>query len=98
MINFKGNEEHSVSEDTIDRRRVVFISLSGLYKSYKQCPSHVLYTSLMILPLKRSWIYNPSRYAKQLKAQFVGMDVSFKGIYFFIHPILHIISDSISIE
>jgi len=56
-----------------DKRRIVFVSLIGLFKSYKQCPSHILYTSLLVLPLKKKWIYNPNRYQKELQQQFKGM-------------------------
>lgn len=57
-----------------DKRRIVFISSNGLFNSYKQCPSHILYTSLLVLPLKKKWIYNPNRYQRELQQQFNGMN------------------------
>lgn len=68
---YGGNELNETALN--DKRRIVFISLIGLFKSYKQCPTHILYTSLLLLPLKRKWIYNPNRYQKELQLQFNGM-------------------------
>ena len=69
-----------------DKRRIVFISLIGLFKSYKQCPSHILYTCLLVLPLKRKWIYNPNRYQRELQHQFNGMadDIFHKSMSMFV--------------
>eukprot|EP01083_Nonionella_stella_P143337 445362_1 len=49
-------------ESCVDIRRVVFVSLHGLYKTWKKCPPHVLYSALLIMPLRREWIYDHSKY------------------------------------
>lgn len=41
----------------LDPRRVVFVSLLGLYRTYMNTPTFILYSCLIILPLKRSWLY-----------------------------------------
>eukprot|EP01084_Bolivina_argentea_P006941 13109_1 len=38
--------------------RVVFISLIGLYESWRDCPMDILNRSIFILPLKKEWIWN----------------------------------------
>ena len=48
------------NNDSVDLRRVVFVSLIGIYKTWRNCPSHILYSSIFIVPLKRSWIYKKS--------------------------------------
>eukprot|EP01083_Nonionella_stella_P172609 592948_1 len=40
-------------------KRHVFVSVLGLYQTWKQCPSVVMYSALLILPLKTKWIYRP---------------------------------------
>lgn len=54
--------------DSLDARRVVFVSLIGLYQSWKDCPSVVLYSAVFILPLHRQWIYNPRKYEEELQS------------------------------
>ena len=41
----------------LDPRRVVFVSLLGLYRTWMNTPTFILYSCLIILPLKRSWLY-----------------------------------------
>eukprot|EP01084_Bolivina_argentea_P162356 282571_1 len=57
-------------------KRVVFISLIGLFQSYKTCPSHVLYSSLLILPLRKKWVNSkdwPREYISELKSVSSGL-------------------------
>eukprot|EP00484_Ammonia_sp_Unknown_P028377 CAMPEP_0197030028 /NCGR_PEP_ID=MMETSP1384-20130603/9343_1 /TAXON_ID=29189 /ORGANISM="Ammonia sp." /LENGTH=458 /DNA_ID=CAMNT_0042459303 /DNA_START=115 /DNA_END=1491 /DNA_ORIENTATION=+ len=44
-------------------KRVVFVSLMGLYQSWRQCPSMILYSAVFLLPLKREWIYTAQKYS-----------------------------------
>eukprot|EP01083_Nonionella_stella_P002531 7272_1 len=53
-------------------KRVIFISLTGLAMTYRKCPPHVLYSALLIMPLKRKWIYS-SKYVTQLNAASSGL-------------------------
>ena len=64
----------------MDMRRVVFVSLKGLYKTWKKCPIHVLYTSILLLPLKRDWIRNPTKHKTELTPSLVFIYIFF---YFF---------------
>eukprot|EP01084_Bolivina_argentea_P184702 318539_1 len=48
--------------NSLDSRRIVFVSLIGLFQTYKQCPLYMLYTAIFILPLKKEWLYNLSKY------------------------------------
>eukprot|EP01083_Nonionella_stella_P191350 708352_1 len=56
----------------LDQRRVVFISLMGLYNTWKSCPAITLYSSIFILPLKRDWIYYPTQYTNEIKSTFIS--------------------------
>eukprot|EP00485_Elphidium_margaritaceum_P005925 CAMPEP_0202695810 /NCGR_PEP_ID=MMETSP1385-20130828/9293_1 /ASSEMBLY_ACC=CAM_ASM_000861 /TAXON_ID=933848 /ORGANISM="Elphidium margaritaceum" /LENGTH=325 /DNA_ID=CAMNT_0049351887 /DNA_START=185 /DNA_END=1162 /DNA_ORIENTATION=+ len=49
-----------------DQRRLVFVSLIGLYTSWKKCPASVLSDAIFVLPLKRRWIYQPKKYKHQI--------------------------------
>eukprot|EP01083_Nonionella_stella_P259839 886682_1 len=61
---------HQMDIESIDTRRIVFVSVVGLYQTWKQCPSAVLYSALLVLPLKSEWIYRPSRYHDSLSPFF----------------------------
>ena len=61
-----------INIDSLDKRRFVFISLIGLYQTYKTIPSFILYSSLFILPLKRDWIYKPQLYRAEIEASFLS--------------------------
>eukprot|EP00484_Ammonia_sp_Unknown_P021938 CAMPEP_0197031872 /NCGR_PEP_ID=MMETSP1384-20130603/10716_1 /TAXON_ID=29189 /ORGANISM="Ammonia sp." /LENGTH=269 /DNA_ID=CAMNT_0042461449 /DNA_START=55 /DNA_END=864 /DNA_ORIENTATION=- len=60
--------EHAAIADAhaLDLRRVVWVSLHGLFYSWKRCPMLLLYTSIIIAPLKRKWIYHPAKYQAEL--------------------------------
>eukprot|EP01084_Bolivina_argentea_P272572 464127_1 len=67
IIEFSKNHNvNAQSPQAMCHKRVIFISLIGLYLSYQQCEPHVLYSALLILPLKKEWIHSPSQYAAQL--------------------------------
>jgi len=66
LKNYQSTNNNVKDSVLMDMRRVVFVSLNGLYNSWKKCPIHVLYTSILLLPLKKDWIYNPSKYKTQL--------------------------------
>ena len=55
--------------DSLDPRRVVFVSLVGFYRTWQHVPTYILYSCLIILPLKRSWL-NPSDGADEPQSQF----------------------------
>eukprot|EP01084_Bolivina_argentea_P238171 400142_1 len=51
----------------VDQRRVIFVSFVGLFNTWRNCPSVVLYSSIFLVPLKEEWIYEPQKYATQIK-------------------------------
>eukprot|EP01083_Nonionella_stella_P067492 178568_1 len=55
--------------DSLDDRRVVFISLIGLFKSYTLCPLHTLYSALCVLPIKRKWLYHLPQWIEKDREQ-----------------------------
>eukprot|EP01084_Bolivina_argentea_P042668 78663_1 len=52
---------------SFDERRAVFISVPGLYNTWHKCPSVVLYSAVCFLPLKKKWIYHPTKYMNEIK-------------------------------
>eukprot|EP01083_Nonionella_stella_P002529 7267_1 len=66
------NQPPTSSTDLTSSKRTIFISLIGLARTYKNCPPHVLYSSLLILPLKRKWICS-SKYTDELEAASSGL-------------------------
>eukprot|EP01083_Nonionella_stella_P007733 22272_1 len=72
IINHKKNNIRNdvFLDPNFDQRRLVFIGLSGPYQSWTQCPSVMLYSALFVIPLKRSWVLDPSKYPKQLQSAF----------------------------
>eukprot|EP01083_Nonionella_stella_P030074 82570_1 len=61
-LHSKTNTDDGLNHSDPDPRRVVFVSVLGLYLTWKQCPPYMLYTALCVMPLKRQWIYSPSKY------------------------------------
>eukprot|EP01083_Nonionella_stella_P312180 1115727_1 len=57
----KFNRNNTIN-DALCQKRVIFISFIGLCQSYRKCPPHILYSSLLIMPLKKEWIHHPSKY------------------------------------
>ena len=63
--------EHKMSDDDrMDFRRLVFVSLNGLFNTWRSVPFHKLWTALVLVPLKREWIYYPSQYKNKLKTSY----------------------------
>jgi len=55
----KQHVTQSVGVDNVhafDERRIVFVSLVGLHKTWKETPIHVLYSCLILLPIGREWL------------------------------------------
>eukprot|EP01083_Nonionella_stella_P038855 105647_1 len=53
-------------------KRLIFISLVGLFQTYKKCPPHMLHSSILVMPLKRKWIYS-SKYEEQMQSVSSGL-------------------------
>eukprot|EP01084_Bolivina_argentea_P249993 418674_1 len=64
---------NNVSEQQIisDQRRVVFVSLLGLYQTYLLCPAPILYSAIFIVPIKKEWIYYPEQYTNELNKSII---------------------------
>eukprot|EP01084_Bolivina_argentea_P103495 185371_1 len=65
IINFRhtyGSINQITDINSLDIRRHVFVSLIGLFNTYKLCPCSVLYTAIFILPIKKDWLYNIHHY------------------------------------
>eukprot|EP01084_Bolivina_argentea_P112863 201246_1 len=50
-----------------DQRRIVFLSLMTLYKTWSLCPAEILFPSICILPLKKQWVFNPKKYTNDIQ-------------------------------
>eukprot|EP01083_Nonionella_stella_P006711 19443_1 len=73
IIQFAKNNNGRTQSTDVCPKRVIFISLIGLYQSYQQCPPHVLRSALLILPLKKEWIHSPSQYVTELHSASGGL-------------------------
>eukprot|EP01083_Nonionella_stella_P214968 774135_1 len=60
------NHKNEIDIQSLDQRRHVYISLTSLYQTWKRIPHVSLYSALFILPLKKTWILNPSKQTAQL--------------------------------
>eukprot|EP01083_Nonionella_stella_P015572 43577_1 len=70
IINYHHNnkmKESVLSADALDPRRLVFVSLVGFYQTWRRVPSVLLYSSLLMMPLKREWILHPSDHISELQ-------------------------------
>ena len=80
------------------RHRVVFVSLIGLFHSFRRIPTHILFSSIFCLNLKREWLYNASFHTNDprnlLNSQLFDCDDEFmmllkwkdsQGLLFFMH-------------
>jgi len=45
------------------RHRVAFVSVVGLFHSFRRIPTHILFSSLFVLSLRRQWLYDPLGHA-----------------------------------
>ena len=57
-------------DDRMDFRRLVFVSLNGLFNTWRSVPFHKLWTALILVPFKREWIYHPSQHKDKLKTSY----------------------------
>eukprot|EP01084_Bolivina_argentea_P183271 316278_1 len=78
----KLNERNNNTIDikSLDQRRVIFVSLIGLFSSWRECPSFVLYSAIFLVPLKHKWIYNPVKYVHEIQSNFISQFKSFSDI------------------
>eukprot|EP01084_Bolivina_argentea_P164109 285353_1 len=60
-------------------KRVVFISLIGLYRSwkFKNIPPLTMNDCLLLVPMKQIWIYQPSKYENELRTSFMSQITMF---------------------
>eukprot|EP00483_Globobulimina_turgida_P004353 UN04362 len=77
ILKYNALNQNLIDNVTFDKRRVVFVSFIGLFKTWRNCPSLVLYTSLFILPLKEKWIYEPAKYKQEISANCPGKHALF---------------------
>eukprot|EP01084_Bolivina_argentea_P283797 486153_1 len=63
----RSNQNIITDIDTFDQRRLLFVSLFGLFRNWKKYPSIQLYSAIIVVPLKEEWIYNLSKYAAEMK-------------------------------
>eukprot|EP01084_Bolivina_argentea_P020736 38546_1 len=71
LEHYRSNNNEITDLQSFDKRRVVFISLIGLFESWKKCPSVILHSSIFLLPLKRKWVYDTEKYQEKLLSHFV---------------------------
>eukprot|EP01084_Bolivina_argentea_P126909 224572_1 len=73
IIVYSRNSQHMQQLDinSIDQKRIVFISLSGLFDTWRHCPPIKLFDAIFILPLKKKWLYYPSKYIKEIQNSFI---------------------------
>lgn len=53
---------HKMDISAFNCKRTVFISINGLYQTWRNCPPISLYNAIFILPLKSEWIKSPNKY------------------------------------
>jgi len=58
-------------EPPSDERRIVFVSLIGAYQTWQQCSPNTLYSSIFLLPLKKKWIYDPTKHTLEIETHFL---------------------------
>eukprot|EP01084_Bolivina_argentea_P197424 338339_1 len=83
-LSSKGNEEfilkyleqYKNEMQSRDPRRLVFVSLVGLLRTWNECPPDSLYHAILILPLKKKWVYHPKRYLNELQKFSVSQNVA----------------------
>lgn len=86
IIQHSRNNKHNECKmdiDSLDPRRIVFVSLIGLYRSWRRCPSVTLLSSIFMMPLKREWVYNPSRNYEEIKRSFISEITMFTGLFLY---------------
>eukprot|EP00485_Elphidium_margaritaceum_P013081 CAMPEP_0202708464 /NCGR_PEP_ID=MMETSP1385-20130828/20666_1 /ASSEMBLY_ACC=CAM_ASM_000861 /TAXON_ID=933848 /ORGANISM="Elphidium margaritaceum" /LENGTH=585 /DNA_ID=CAMNT_0049367439 /DNA_START=121 /DNA_END=1878 /DNA_ORIENTATION=+ len=62
----KHHKQHTTDPsvyDTAIQHRVVFVSVIGLYASFRRIPTHILFSAIFIVKIKREWLYHPTLHA-----------------------------------
>eukprot|EP01083_Nonionella_stella_P191791 709607_1 len=63
----------TIDYKSLDQRRLVFVSLLGLYQSWKRVPTVLLYSSIFMLPLKKKWILQYSKNKNELETKLINL-------------------------
>merc|ERR1719471_7436 len=63
------NKNCSVDIEELSKGRTVYIGTNAIFKCWQEISSAKLYTSLLLLPMKKQWIYQPNKYKKELEAK-----------------------------
>jgi len=58
----------SVDIEELNKGRTVFIGTNAIFKCWQDISSATLYTSLLLLPMKKQWIYSPNKHKQELEA------------------------------
>mmetsp|Transcript_43280 Transcript_43280/g.71513 ORF Transcript_43280/g.71513 Transcript_43280/m.71513 type:complete len:258 (+) Transcript_43280:45-818(+) len=61
----KYEASHLDVTESFNPKRIVFISINGLYTTWKECPPTSLFNALFILPVGTDWIKSPFKYDHQ---------------------------------
>eukprot|EP01083_Nonionella_stella_P014844 41563_1 len=54
------------------QRRVIFVSLIGLFKTWREVPFKIMSPAIFMIPLRREWIYNPLEHLQELGSCFIS--------------------------
>eukprot|EP01084_Bolivina_argentea_P283799 486156_1 len=70
IVQYNKYNKHKLTDPLLlDNRRVVFVSLIGMYNTWHKCPPVVLHSALCVIQLKKNWIYQPSKYMNEIKTK-----------------------------
>jgi len=64
----KHSQQTNIENARSEHRRLVFISFHGLYQTWQKCPPYLLYSALVILPLKSDWIHKPDQHNAEIQS------------------------------
>ena len=63
---------HQMNISSFNTKRTVFISIHGLYQTWRNCPPISLYNAIFILPLKSEWLKSPKNHDHDYSNLFKG--------------------------
>eukprot|EP01084_Bolivina_argentea_P285185 488997_1 len=67
IIKHNANNKNLIkTAELLDQRRIVFVSIYGLYRTWKHVPSVQLHSAIILLPLQKRWLYDPIKYNKEI--------------------------------
>eukprot|EP01084_Bolivina_argentea_P097209 174769_1 len=75
IIKHKQNNKHidqMIDIHSLDQRRYVFVSVIGLYQTWKTIPSIILNSSILLMPLKQQWLYDTTQHTNEIKTHFIS--------------------------